>query len=120
MPARQTRRRTTSVPVLIGVGLALSLVGVVVALVVIGRDDDAGPAQGTKWEGTLASTVFAMDAATGEVRWQRSLPGAPQLIAMTMSRPGIITLDGIILDGPCTGRPVSLDLDARTGSEVGH
>jgi outer membrane protein assembly factor BamB len=121
MPARQTRRRTTSVPVLIGVGLALSLVGLVVALVVTGRDDhDRWPGQGTKWEGTLASTVFAMDAETGEVRWQRSLPGEPQLIAMTMPRPGIITLEGIILDRPCTGRPVSVDLDARTGSEVGH
>src|SRR6266542_6553744 len=70
--------------------------------------------------GTLASTVFALDAQTGRIRWQRYLPEGPQLIAMRISRAGVITLEAIILSSPCTGRPVSLDLDIRTGRELGR
>jgi outer membrane protein assembly factor BamB len=107
--------------VIVGVGLGLLLVGVVVVVVVTRKNDhDGWPGQGTKWEGTLASTVFALDAETGRLRWQRYLPEGPQLIAMRMSRAGVITLEAIILAGPCTGRPVSLDLDVRTGREVGR
>ena len=97
------------------------LLGVVVVVAVTRKNDhDSWPGQGTKWEGTLASTVLALDAETGRVRWQRYLPEGPQLIAMRMSRAGVITLEAIILSGPCTGRPVSLDLDVRTGREVGR
>ena len=107
--------------VLVGGGLALLVVGVVVVVAVTRKNQhDSWPGQGTKWEGTLASTVFAVDAATGRLRWQRYLPGGPQLVAMRMSRAGVITLEAIILASPCTGRPVSLDLDAGTGREVGR
>jgi outer membrane protein assembly factor BamB len=95
------------------------LVVVVVVLVAVSQGkDDEGSVRGTKWAGTLASTVFALDADTGRMRWQRSLPGELQLIALRMSRPGVITVDGIVLDSPCSGRPVSLDLDVRTGRDL--
>jgi hypothetical protein len=35
-----------------------------------------------------------------------------------MSRAGVITLEAIILASPCSGRPVSLDLDVNTGRDV--
>ena len=121
MPARSTKPSTKPLLVYIGVGLGLLLVAVVVVVAVTRKSHhDSWPGQGTKWEGTLASTVFALDAETGRLRWQKYLPGGPQLIAMRMSRSGVITLEAIILSGPCTGRPVSLDLDVRTGREVSH
>jgi outer membrane protein assembly factor BamB len=121
MPTRSTKSPPRPALVLIGVGLGILLVGVVVAVAVTRNNNrDSWPGQGTKWEGTLASTVFALDAKTGHVRWQRYLPNEPQLIAMRMSRVGVITLQGIILDSPCSGRPVRLDLDAGTGREVGR
>jgi outer membrane protein assembly factor BamB len=121
MLTRPTKPSTKPLLVLIGVGLGLVLLGVVVVVAVTRKNHhDSGPGQGTKWEGTLASTVFALDAETGRLRWQRYLPEGPQLIAMRMSRAGVITLEAIILSGPCTGRPVSLDLDVRTGREVGR
>jgi outer membrane protein assembly factor BamB len=95
------------------------LLVVVVIVVAVSQDkDDENSVRGTKWAGTLASTVFALDADTGQMRWQTSPPGAPQLIALRMSRPGVITVDGIVLDGPCSGRPVSLDLDVSTGRDM--
>ncbi len=110
--------KTRTLPVLIGVGIGLLLLGLVVAVVITRKNHDSWPGQGTKWEGTKASAVFALDADTGHLRWQRSLQDEPQVIAMNLSRAGIITLEGIILDTPCTGRPVSLDLDVSTGREV--
>src|SRR6266496_6628666 len=121
MLTRSTKPSAKPLLVLVGVGLALVLVAVVVVVAVTRKNhDDSWPGQGTKWEGTLASTVFAFDAQTGRIRWQRYLPDEPQLIAMRMSRAGVITLEAIILSSPCTGRPVSLDLDVRTGREVGR
>jgi hypothetical protein len=121
MLTRSTKPSAKPLLVLIGVGLALLLVAVVVVVAVTRKNHhDSWPAQGTKWEGTLASTVFALDADTGRLRWQRYLPEGPQLIAMRMSRAGVITLEAIILASPCSGRPVSLDLDVRTGREVGR
>jgi hypothetical protein len=122
MPTRSTKPSAWPLlVVLIGVGIGLSLLGLVV-VVAVTRNNDRGSwaGRGTKWERTLASSVFALDAETGRVRWQRSLPDEPQLIAMRMSRAGVITLDGIILDNPCSGRPVSLDLDVSMGREVGR
>jgi outer membrane protein assembly factor BamB len=121
MLTRSTKPSTKPLLVLIGVGLGLLLLGLVVVVTVTRKNDHGSwPGRGTKWEGTLASTVFALDAETGQLRWQRSLQDEPQLIAMRMSRAGVITLEGIILDGPCSGRPVSLDLDVGTGREVGR
>jgi outer membrane protein assembly factor BamB len=121
MPVRSTKSSPRPLLVVIGVGLGVLLLAVVVAVAVTRKNNrERWPGQGTKWEGTLASTVFALDAKTGHLRWQRYLPDGPQLIAMRMSRGGVITLEGIILDSPCSGRPVSLDLDARTGREVGR
>lgn len=121
MRRRSTKRSAKPMPMLIGVGVGLVLLGLVVAVVVTRGNDRGGwPGRGTKWEGTLASTVFALDAQTGQVRWQRSLQGEPQLVAMRMSRAGVITLEGIVLDGPCSGRPVSVDLDVGAGREVGR
>jgi len=121
MLTRSTKPSAKVLLCLIGVGLGLLLLGLVVVVAVTRKNDhDSWPGQGTKWEGTLASTVFALDAKTGQVRWQRSLQDEPQLIAMRMTRPGVITLEGIILDSPCSGRPVSLDLDVSTGREVGR
>jgi outer membrane protein assembly factor BamB len=121
MLARSTKPSVKHLLVLLGVGVGLLLVGVVVVVAVTRKNDHVSwPGQGTKWEGTLASTVFALDAQTGRVRWQRYLPVGPQLIAMRMSRAGVITLEAIILTSPCSGRPVSLDLDVRTGREVGR
>jgi hypothetical protein len=121
MLTRSTKPSAKWLLVLVGGGLALLVVGVVVVVAVTRKNHHEGwPGQGTKWEGTLASTVFAVDAETGRLRWQTYLPGGPQLIAMRMSRAGVITLEAIILSGPCTGRPVSLDLDAGTGREVGR
>src|SRR6266704_5803824 len=112
MLTRSTKPSAKPLLVFIGVGLALVLLGVVVVVAVTQKNHhDSWPGQGTKWEGTLASTVFALDAQTGRIRWQRYLPDEPQLIALRMSRAGVITLEAIILNGPCTGRPVSLDLD---------
>jgi outer membrane protein assembly factor BamB len=97
------------------------LLGVVVVVAVTRTNDqESWPGQGTKWEGTLASTVFALDAETGRVRWQRHLREGPQLIAMRISRAGVITVEAIILGSPCSGRPASLDLDIRTGRGVGR
>ncbi len=119
MPKRSATPFAKPLPVLIGVGVLL--LGLLVVVVATQKDDHAGwPGQGTKWEGTLASTVFVLDAETGQVRWQTSLQGEPQLLALRLSRAGVITLDGIILDSPCSGRPVSVDLDVRTGREVGR
>ena len=121
MLTRSTKPSAKPLLVLIGVGLALVLVGVVVVVAVTRKNHhDSWPGQGTKWDGTLASTVFALDAQTGRIRWQRYLPEGPQLIAMRISRAGVITLEAIILSSPCTGRPVSLDLDIRTGRELGR
>ena len=121
MLTRSTKPSAKPLLVLIGVGLALVLVGVVVVVAVTRKNHhDSWPGQGTKWDGTLASTVFALDAQTGRIRWQRYLPEGPQLIAMRISRAGVITLEAIILNSPCTGRPVSLDLDIRTGRELGR
>jgi outer membrane protein assembly factor BamB len=121
MVARSTKPSAKPLLVFIGVGVGLLLLGVVVAVAATRKNkQDSWPGQGTKWEGTLASTVFALDAETGQLRWQRYLQGEPQFIAMRMSRAGVITLEAIILGGPCTGRPVSLDLDVRTGREVGR
>jgi outer membrane protein assembly factor BamB len=121
MRTRSTKPSAKLLPVVIGVGLALLLVGVVVVVAVTRKNDHKSwPGQGTRWEGTLASTVFALDAQSGRLRWQRYVQGEPQLIAMRVSRAGVITLEGIVLDGPCSGRPVSLDLDAGTGREVGR
>jgi len=124
MLTRSTKPSAKWLLVLVGGGLALLVVGVVVVVAVTRKNHhDSWPGQGTKWEGTLASTVFAVDVETGRLRWQRYLPGGPggpQLVAMRMSRAGVITLEAIILASPCTGRPVSLELDAGTGREVGH
>jgi outer membrane protein assembly factor BamB len=121
MLTRSTKASAKWFLVLIGGGLALLVVGVVVVVAVTRKNHhESWPGQGTKWEGTLASTVFAVDAETGRLRWQRYLSGGPQLVAMRMSRVGVITLEAIILSSPCTGRPVSLDLDAGTGREVGR
>jgi outer membrane protein assembly factor BamB len=120
-PTRSTKPSAKPLLVLIGVGLGLVLLGVgVVAAVTRKNHHDSWPGQGTKWEGTQASTVFALDAQTGRVRWQKYLPDEPQLIAMRMAQAEVITLEAIILSTPCTGRPVSIDLDARTGREVGR
>ncbi len=120
MLTRSTKPSAKPLLVLVGVGLGLLLVAVVVVVAVTRKNNhDSWPGQGTKWEGTLASTVFALDAQTGRIRWQRYLPEGPQLIALRMSRTGVITLEAIVLSSPCTGRPVSLDLDVRTGREVG-
>jgi outer membrane protein assembly factor BamB len=121
MLTRSTKSSAKPLLVLIGIGLALLLLGVVVVVAVTRKNHhDSWPGQGTRWEGTLASTVFALDAQTGRIRWQRYLPDEPQLIALRISRAGVITLEAIILSSPCTGRPVSLDLDVRTGREVGR
>jgi outer membrane protein assembly factor BamB len=119
MLTRSIKPSTKPLLVIVGAGLGLLLVAVVVVVVVTRKNHhDSWPGQGTKWEGTLASTVFALDADTGRLRWQRYLPEGPQLIAMSMSRAGVITLEAIILSGPCTGRPVSVDLDVRTGRDL--
>jgi outer membrane protein assembly factor BamB len=121
MLTRSTKPSAKLLLGLIGVGLGLLLLGLVVVVAAMRKNDHSSwPGQGTKWEGTLASTAFALDAKTGQVRWQRSFQDKPQLIAMRMSRAGVITLEGIILNSPCSGRPVSIDLDARTGREVGR
>ncbi len=78
MLTRSTKPSAKPLLVLVGVGLGLLLVAVVVVVAVTRKNNhDSWPGQGTKWEGTLASTVFALDAQTGRIRWQRYLPEGP-------------------------------------------
>ncbi len=58
MLTRSTKPSAKPLLVLFGIGLALLLLGVVVVVAVTRKNhDDSWPRQGTKWEGTLASTV---------------------------------------------------------------